>query len=59
MQGEDKLSQVTAFLCPHSLQETSNWTLEETLRIQIAGEGHNTGREYHLKHFRNSVYLPV
>lgn len=51
MQGEDKLSQVTAFLCQHSLPETSNSTLEETLHIQIAGEDHNTGRECHLKHF--------
>jgi len=51
MQGEDRLSQVTAFLCPHNLQETSNSTLEENLRIQIAGEDHNTGRECHLKHF--------
>jgi len=53
------LSQVTAFLCPHSLQETSNWTLEETLHIQIAGEDHNTGRVCHLKHFFKFGYIPM
>lgn len=50
MQGGDKLSQVTAFLCPHSLQETGSWTLVEILHIQTAEEGHNTGHECHLKH---------
>lgn len=49
MQVEDKLSQATVFLCPHSLQETSNWTPEEILHIQTAGVGRNTGHECHLK----------
>lgn len=50
MQEEDKSSQVTAFLCPHSLQETSSLTPEEILHIQIAEEDHNTGHECHLQH---------
>lgn len=57
MQGEDKLSQVTAFLCPHSLQETNSWTQEEILHIQIAGVGHNIGHECHLQHLQRTDNL--